>query len=94
MLKVSEENGNASLSIKFGRSIDQDDTPSSKVEELSPGVSRVGEIDWDLTKLNVSLEAVANELEVHERSIYRAYVDLGSSIDSVCDGIQAREFSR
>jgi hypothetical protein len=75
--------GSRSLSVKFGKSIDQDDKGTTWEEEITSGLSVTHEINWDIQLSNPSLQQIIDCLKGDRRRIYRAYVALGGPIAEI-----------
>jgi hypothetical protein len=64
--------------VKYGPRADADDRTTDAMEwDESGTIGAVGEYPWDVSQTFPSVAALADALAADERSVYRAYLDLG-----------------
>lgn len=70
-LGVAKPSPRISIDLKFGKTIDQDDKPTSWPVQVSGGVSEIHEINWDIQESINSFDEAAAMLANHDHAIYR-----------------------
>lgn len=76
-----------SVKFKLGNAVDQDEAGTSCHEELGAGMFLMAEYGWDVSESATSLAPLLEKLQGDDRTIYRAYFDLGLASDALSDPI-------
>lgn len=84
------DSGWRTLSVKFGRSIDSDNSPAVFDVPIAPQLSRFESIDWDIDFRASGIQEIVDRLTSASRQVYRAAISLGDLRDDVIAAIQRR----
>jgi hypothetical protein len=83
-LQVSKTPGSVSANVKFGKAIDTDEKPTVWEEPVNEYVSVTQSLQWDLEIKRESLGALASAIGKHNKTIYRAFIQLGAVVSPIC----------
>jgi hypothetical protein len=89
-LGVSTDDGPLTVDVKFGSRIDQDQKQSLWEEPLGEGVAVIKDLEWDLTVKCQSLHQVSDALAKQKETVYRAFVQLGSTTEEVYNSLERK----
>ncbi len=87
-LSAARDDASAAAQIKFGATVDTDDTPASWDEEVAEGIFVERTLAWDLTVQAASIHKLADALAHRSATLYRAVLELGPPDSGLCQQLQ------